>query len=80
MLVAVNLDFHHRQSGWARLDLAALGLDEAGSFQVHDLLGGGRYVWSGERCYLEIDPHAMPAQIFAVRRKVRSERDFDYFL
>ncbi|UJR83615.1 alpha-1,4-glucan--maltose-1-phosphate maltosyltransferase [Sandaracinus amylolyticus] len=80
VLVVVNLDFHHRQSGWIDLDLDALGLEPQTTFQAHDLLGGGRYLWHGGRNYVEVDPHAMPAHVFALRRRVRSERDFDYFL
>lgn len=80
LIVAVNLDFHHRQSGWVELDLRAIGpISPMETFQMHDLLGGGRYLWQGARNYLEIDPHTMPAQIFVVRRKLRTERDFDYF-
>ncbi len=80
VVVAVSLDFQHRQSGWVTLDLASLGIDPEETFQVHDLLGGGRHAWRGSRSYVDIDPQALPAQIFAVRRKVRSERDFDYYL
>jgi starch synthase (maltosyl-transferring) len=80
LLIAVNLDFHHRQAGWVELDLETLGLTNRNeSFQMHDLLGGGRYLWQGPRNYIEIDPHSMPAQIFLVKRKRRTERDFDYF-
>jgi starch synthase (maltosyl-transferring) len=29
---------------------------------------------------VQLDPRAAPAQIFRIRRRVRTERDFDYFL
>jgi starch synthase (maltosyl-transferring) len=29
---------------------------------------------------VELNPQIVPAHIFVVRRKVRTERDFDYFL
>ena len=58
----------------------ALGLPVDEPYQVHDLLGGGRYLWHGARNYVELDPRVAPAQIFRVRRRVRTERDFDYFL
>jgi starch synthase (maltosyl-transferring) len=80
LVVVVNLDYHHRQSGWVDLDLQALGLDPHESFQVHDLLGDGRYLWSGARNYVELDPGSSPAQIFRIRHRLRSERDFDYFV
>ena len=66
--MVVNLDPHHRQSGW--VDLDARGPRDPGRppYQVHDLLGDGRYLWPGARNYVELDPHVMPAHIFRVRR------------
>jgi len=79
ILVVVNLDPHHVHSGWLELPLEPLGLAPDQPYQVHDLLGGGRYFWQGGRNYVEIDPKQAPAQIFLIRRRVRTERDFDYF-
>jgi starch synthase (maltosyl-transferring) len=80
ILTVVNVDPHHTQSGWLDLDLQALGLDVETPFQVHDLLSGARFLWRGARNYVSLDPSQGPAHIFRVRRKVRTERDFDYFL
>jgi starch synthase (maltosyl-transferring) len=80
VLTVVNLDPHHTQSGMVTLPLAALGLDTEKSYQAHELLSGARYIWNGPRNYVEINPHAAPAQIFRFRRRIRSEHDFEYFL
>jgi starch synthase (maltosyl-transferring) len=80
VLVIVNLDPHHVHSGWVELPLESLGLSPNQPYQVHDLLGGGRYLWHGGRNYVEIDPRIAPAQVFRIRRRLRTERDFDYFL
>jgi len=80
VLVVANLDPHYKQTGWVELDLDALGIDATRPFQVHDLLSGGRYLWSGARNYVELAPDSLPAQIFKVRRRVRREQDFDYYL
>jgi starch synthase (maltosyl-transferring) len=80
ILVIVNLDPHHVQSGWVDLDLATLELPPDLPFQVHDLLSGARFLWRGARNYVSLDPQHSPAHIFRIRRRVRSERDFDYFL
>jgi starch synthase (maltosyl-transferring) len=77
VLVVVNLDFHHVQSGWVTLDLDALHLDASQPFHVHDLLTDARYLWSGARNYIELDPARVPAHVFRVRRGVHNERDFD---
>jgi starch synthase (maltosyl-transferring) len=47
---------------------------------MHDLLGGGRFLWSGSRNYVELEPAAIPAHVFQLRRRLRTERDFDYYL
>ena len=80
VLVVANVDPHHAQSGWLQLDLQTLGLPVDGPFQVHDLLSGARFLWQGARNYVSLDPGHSPAHIFRIRRRVRSEKDFDYFL
>jgi starch synthase (maltosyl-transferring) len=80
IVMVVNLDPFHRQSGWVHLNLESLGLDAEHAFQAHDLLGEGRYLWQGSRNYVELTPESLPAHILQVRRRVRSERDFDYYL
>ncbi|MDH5207147.1 MAG: alpha-1,4-glucan--maltose-1-phosphate maltosyltransferase [Burkholderiaceae bacterium] len=79
-LVVVNLDPHHTQSGWVTLDLDRLDVDAARPFQVHDALTGARFLWSGARNFVQLDPARSPAHVFRVRRRIRTERDFDYFL
>jgi starch synthase (maltosyl-transferring) len=80
VLIVVNLDPYHAQSGWVELDLEALGLDAQAPYQMHELLTGARYLWSGPRNYISLDPARAPAHLFRVRRRVRTEREFDYFL
>jgi starch synthase (maltosyl-transferring) len=80
IVVVVNLECFHTQSGWVKLDLEAIGVDADHEFQVHDLLGEGQYMWHGSRNYVELTPESLPAHILRVRRLVRTERDFDYYL
>jgi starch synthase (maltosyl-transferring) len=80
IVAVVNLDPHYTQSGWLSLDTAALGVDPEAPFQVHDLLTDARFLWSGPRNFVLLDPARAPAHLFRVRRRVRTERDFDYFL
>ena len=80
MLTIVNLDPHHPHSGWLDLDLMDLGVASDKPYQVHDLLSGARFLWQGARNYVSLDPAHTPAHIFRIRRRVRTERDFDYFL
>jgi starch synthase (maltosyl-transferring) len=80
ILVLVNLDPHHTQSGWVDLPLEAFDLDPHQPYQLHDLLTDARYLWNGPRNYVELNPQGVPAHIFRLRRRVRTERDFDYFM
>ena len=80
VLTVVNLDSFHTQSTWIYLDLDRLRLRPDESFQVLDHLTGMTYLWQGSRNYVELSPAKIPAHIFRILRKVRSERDFDYYL
>ena len=80
VLTVVNVDPHHTQTGMVTLPLEALGIDRDRSYQAHELLSGARYIWNGPRNYVELNPYSTPAQIFRFRRRIRSERDFEYFL
>jgi starch synthase (maltosyl-transferring) len=80
ILVCVNLDPSNTQAGWTDLSLDVLGLESEQTYQVHDLLSDARYVWNGARNYIELNPHTMPAHIFRIRHRSRTERDFDYYL
>ena len=80
VLVVVNLDPYHAQSGWVDLRLEVLGIQRDRPYQVHDLLTGARFLWQGPRNFVQLDPGVTPAHIFVVRRRVRTERDFDYYM
>jgi starch synthase (maltosyl-transferring) len=80
ILVVVNLDPHHMQCGMVELPLESLAIDPHQPYQVHDLLADARYLWQGPRNYVELHPQITPAHIFRIRRRVRTERDFDYFM
>ncbi|MGH9355656.1 MAG: alpha-1,4-glucan--maltose-1-phosphate maltosyltransferase [Terriglobia bacterium] len=80
VLIIVNLDPHNTQSGWVQLALDDLGLDADSPFLAHDLLTDARYLWHGRRNYVRLDPGAVPAHLFRIRRHVRRENDFDYFM
>ena len=68
VLVLVNLDSSHAQSGWVRLPLADWGLPSETSYEVADLLTDGTYVWTGERNFAVLDPRVMPAHLLTLRR------------
>jgi starch synthase (maltosyl-transferring) len=80
IITIVNTDPHHTQAGWVNLQLDEFGIDGDQQYQVHDLLGGGRYIWQGGNNYVELNPLAMPGHVFRLRHRMRTEQDFDYFI
>lgn len=80
VIAVVNLDPHHIQHGWVSLPLERWGISPTDNLQFHDLLTEARFLWSGRRIYVELDPQFVPAHLLVLRRYVRTERDFDYFL
>ncbi len=79
IVVVVNLDPYRTQSAWVDLPLDAFHLDPRQPYQMHDLLTDAQYVWRGPRNYVELNPQRLPAHIFCIRRRVRTENGVDYF-
>jgi starch synthase (maltosyl-transferring) len=79
ILTIVNLSPHYKHSGWLEFPLKEFGLDAKKNYQMHDLLTDARYLWKGEKNYIELNPEKSSAHIFRLRRYVRTENDFDYF-
>ncbi len=63
ILVAVNLDARYLQSGWIDFPWG-----EGKTYDVEDLLGGGRYTWAGRRNFVQLNPQTLPAHVFRVVR------------
>ena len=80
ILVVVNLDPHHVQSGWVRVPIEELGIAPDRSYLAHDLISNDKYLWQGEKNYVELNPEVVPAHILRVHRKATRESDFDYFM
>jgi starch synthase (maltosyl-transferring) len=68
ILTIVNLSPFHTHAGWVTLELDALGIEPARSYQVHDLLSNDVYTWHDARNYVELNPTRMPAHIFRIER------------
>ena len=80
IIVVVNLDLHHVQSGWVSVPLAALDIDPHQAYMVQDLLSDDKFIWEGERNYVELNPRSSPAHVFSLKKRMKRETDFDYFL
>ncbi|MGA7614475.1 MAG: alpha-1,4-glucan--maltose-1-phosphate maltosyltransferase [Thermoanaerobaculia bacterium] len=78
--VVVNLDPWNTQGGDIDFSFEELKEGSAEPIQVHDLLTNARFTWPAGWHHLNIDPQVVPGRIFRIRRRVRSERDFDYYM
>jgi starch synthase (maltosyl-transferring) len=68
LIVIVNFDWHHQQSGHLLLPLAEMGFGSDRAFSVTDLYDPvqPRYTWRGSRNYFQLDPAKAPAHIFRI--------------
>ncbi|MCC6543470.1 MAG: alpha-1,4-glucan--maltose-1-phosphate maltosyltransferase [Nitrospirae bacterium] len=79
IIVAISLDPYNTQSGWVNVPVNEFGIEPDHPYMVHDLLSDEKYIWQGDRNYVELNPHKSPVHIFKVRKRMRNERDVDYF-
>lgn len=68
LIIVVSLDPNHSQSGWVRVPLKRLGLENEETYTVHDLLTGQKYTWLNEWNYVELHPKPIPAHIFRIEK------------
>jgi len=80
LVMVVNLDPHFKQTGFVTLPLDELEIPPDRAYEAEDLLTGDRYLWHGERNYLELDPARQPGHILKIHRRMKAETDFEYFL
>ena len=80
ILVVITLDPVHTQSGHVRVPIEELGIEAGKPYLVHDLLSQEKFIWHGEWNYIELNPQILPGRIFRVRKRMKREMDFDYFM
>jgi len=80
VLVVVNLDPFHVQSGWVTVPVEDLGIPADQPYLVFDLISQDKYLWQGGRNYVELHPDRLPVHIFRIHKRLRRETDFDYFM
>lgn len=44
-----------------------------------NLLSGTSYLWQGARNYVDLNSQTCPEHVFRVKKRLRSERGFEYF-
>jgi len=80
VVCVVNLDPHHAQSGWLEFEPEVMGMAPQQAYQMHDLVSGAHFLWHGDRNFVSLDPQCSPVHVMQLRRHLRRESDFDYFL
>ncbi|MEJ2695153.1 MAG: alpha-1,4-glucan--maltose-1-phosphate maltosyltransferase [Candidatus Sulfobium sp.] len=80
VLIVVNLDPFHKQACRIQVPLKTMGIEPGRPYLVHEVLSEDKYIWQEEWNSVELDPGFLPARIFRVRRRLRREQDFDYFM
>ena len=80
IVVGITQDPFSFQECSVNLPLEDFGISPDQPYLMHDLLGDEKFIWQGSRNKMGFDPNVLPARIFSVRRRMRHEQDFDYFL
>lgn len=68
LVLVINLDPHHSQSGWLTLPLGQWGIAAGESFLAEDALSGDVFHWRGHRQFVKLDPDSKPAHILRIHR------------
>ena len=71
LLITVNLDPHHQQSGMVELPLDFLYTAHDRSYVMKDLLTGDSYEWKGSHNFVSLNPLTHPAHVFKVEKTGR---------
>jgi starch synthase (maltosyl-transferring) len=79
LLVAVTVDPYHQQTTFIHLPINNFGINEGEPYLVEDLLTNERFVWTGSRNFIALDPHHRPAHIFRIRRRIGTEAGAEIF-
>ncbi len=66
LFIVISLDPLHSQSGWVKVPLKELSIQENEQFSVYDLLTDSRYVWENEWNYVVLHPSQIPGHIFRI--------------
>jgi starch synthase (maltosyl-transferring) len=74
VVVIVNLDPVHPQSGWVDLRMPELGMAWDAPFTARDLLGGETFRWTGARNFVELHPGHQPGHVLAIERAEATSR------
>lgn len=80
LIIVVNLDFFHKQSGSVKIPIDRLNIPAKQSYLVHELLSDEKIMWQGSENYIELDPGKLPVNIFKIYKRLKRENDFDYFM
>ncbi len=79
ILVVVNLDPFHSQSGILKFPYEEFSIDASQPVYLEDLLSGEHFVWNGSQNSITLDPEKSPAFVFSVQRQLRQETQFEYY-
>ncbi|HEX5327950.1 MAG TPA: alpha-1,4-glucan--maltose-1-phosphate maltosyltransferase, partial [Acetobacteraceae bacterium] len=66
ILVAVSFDPHHPQEADVEIPLWEWGLPDSGSVGAEDLMRGLRFIWTGKRQHIRLDPADLPFAIWRI--------------
>lgn len=79
IIVVVNLDPFHSQTGTISIPLKQLNIDSERAYLLEDQLGGEHFIFNGESNQITLDPQKAPAFVFKMYSQIPTEKSFDYY-
>lgn len=67
LLIAISLDPHHAQGCYLDIPLELFGQPDSATLEVHELIGGGRFLWHGRTQHWWFNPHEQPFAVWEAR-------------
>lgn len=80
LLFVINMDPYTVHEAHLRIPIEDCGIGEQDTYQMHELIQDYHHQIVGQDYTIRLDPNQEPAAIFAIRRWIRRESDFDYFM
>lgn len=79
ILVVVNLDPFRKHHSFIYVPINKYGIKPEETYQVEDLITGQKFLWKGEKNYIELDPQVEPAHVLHLKKWDSNETKFEYF-
>ncbi len=70
LIIVVNLDPHHTQTGWLEIPWHEFGFNQERVCAAKELIRGEHFSWNGASVFIELDPNSSPVQVIRINQEI----------